>query len=225
MTLCGFFYPLCYDLAVAEVGIKKLRHALKILSETEKQLRTSRNQAKGGEAGGEQTFGEEAAREEDAVGEEPVREDQAGEEAAFGESAGVESPGERGRGGVAGESAWGVAGERSRGGAAAGLQGREARMRIARGRGARTRRARGRGARTRGCRAGGAAGLGVYQWQFAGKYFQLQWVFCLLVRSSSIGARFYPLPKFALQAALLPVAPTPKTLWSNPVWHSSNYSN
>lgn len=31
--------------AVAEVGIKKLRHALKILSETEKQLRTSRNQA------------------------------------------------------------------------------------------------------------------------------------------------------------------------------------
>ncbi|KAG8082403.1 hypothetical protein GUJ93_ZPchr0014g46683 [Zizania palustris] len=31
--------------ALAEVGIKKLRHALKILSETEKQLRTSRNQA------------------------------------------------------------------------------------------------------------------------------------------------------------------------------------
>ncbi|ONM16587.1 Protein STICHEL-like 2 [Zea mays] len=31
--------------AVSEVGIKKLRHALKILSETEKQLRTSRNQA------------------------------------------------------------------------------------------------------------------------------------------------------------------------------------
>ncbi|ONM16589.1 Protein STICHEL-like 2 [Zea mays] len=31
--------------ALSEVGIKKLRHALKILSETEKQLRTSRNQA------------------------------------------------------------------------------------------------------------------------------------------------------------------------------------
>ncbi|XP_062225949.1 protein STICHEL-like 2 [Phragmites australis] len=31
--------------ALAEVGIKKLRNALKILSETEKQLRTSRNQA------------------------------------------------------------------------------------------------------------------------------------------------------------------------------------
>uniref|UniRef100_A0A0D9XYN3 DNA-directed DNA polymerase n=1 Tax=Leersia perrieri TaxID=77586 RepID=A0A0D9XYN3_9ORYZ len=31
--------------ALAEVGVKKLRHALKILSETEKQLRTSRNQA------------------------------------------------------------------------------------------------------------------------------------------------------------------------------------
>jgi DNA polymerase III gamma/tau subunit len=35
----------CHDYAVSEVGIKKLRHALKILSETEKQLRTSRNQA------------------------------------------------------------------------------------------------------------------------------------------------------------------------------------
>jgi hypothetical protein len=34
-----------HDHAVAEVGIKKLRNALKILSETEKQLRTSRNQA------------------------------------------------------------------------------------------------------------------------------------------------------------------------------------
>lgn len=33
------------DYVVSEVGIKKLRHALKILSETEKQLRTSRNQA------------------------------------------------------------------------------------------------------------------------------------------------------------------------------------
>nr|CAB3487421.1 unnamed protein product [Digitaria exilis] len=31
--------------ALSEVGIKKLRHALKILSDTEKQLRTSRNQA------------------------------------------------------------------------------------------------------------------------------------------------------------------------------------
>ncbi|KXG26579.1 protein STICHEL-like 2 [Sorghum bicolor] len=31
--------------ALSEIGIKKLRHALKILSETEKQLRTSRNQA------------------------------------------------------------------------------------------------------------------------------------------------------------------------------------
>ena len=35
----------CHDYAVSEIGIKKLRHALKILSETEKQLRTSRNQA------------------------------------------------------------------------------------------------------------------------------------------------------------------------------------
>lgn len=34
-----------HDYVVSEVGIKKLRHALKILSETEKQLRTSRNQA------------------------------------------------------------------------------------------------------------------------------------------------------------------------------------
>ncbi|KAF8772485.1 hypothetical protein HU200_005703 [Digitaria exilis] len=31
--------------SISEVGIKKLRHALKILSDTEKQLRTSRNQA------------------------------------------------------------------------------------------------------------------------------------------------------------------------------------
>lgn len=30
---------------MADVGIEKLRHALKILSETEKQLRTSRNKA------------------------------------------------------------------------------------------------------------------------------------------------------------------------------------
>ena len=39
--------PLLYsdDFAVAEVGIRKLRHALKVLSETEKQLRTSRNKA------------------------------------------------------------------------------------------------------------------------------------------------------------------------------------
>lgn len=35
----------CHDDAVSEVGIKKLRHALKVLSDTEKQLRTSRNQA------------------------------------------------------------------------------------------------------------------------------------------------------------------------------------
>jgi hypothetical protein len=39
------WYFFCHDYAVSEVGIKKLRHALKILSETEKQLRTSRNQA------------------------------------------------------------------------------------------------------------------------------------------------------------------------------------
>jgi hypothetical protein len=41
----SFTLTISDDLAVAEVGIRKLRHALKVLSETEKQLRTSRNKA------------------------------------------------------------------------------------------------------------------------------------------------------------------------------------